>query len=71
VLKQILGNNILSIVGVDPAIKMIVVVFRGSDNIKNFLTDARIKKHSYGDEKICKKCKLHAGFYTSYKKLTN
>ena len=67
---QLLGNSILTVVGVDASIKSIVVVFRGSDNIKNFLTDARIFKNDY-EKNLCKKCELHAGFYKSYRKLVD
>lgn len=70
VISQILGNSILAVIGVDSSIKSIVVVFRGSDNIKNFLTDARIRMIDY-EANLCEKCELHAGFLTSYRKLTD
>lgn len=69
-LAQILGNSILAVVGIDASINSVVVVFRGSQNIKNFLTDARIRKIDY-ERHLCKKCELHAGFLTSYRKLTD
>lgn len=69
-ITQILGNSILAVVGVDVSIKSIVVVFRGSNNIKNFLTDAMILKTNY-EKHLCKKCELHSGFFTSYRKLTD
>lgn len=64
--KIIEGNQLLAIVGYDPAIKSYVVSFRGSDNRKNWLVDdANIKKVDFTDGG-CPKCEVHAGFKRAY-----
>lgn len=68
-LKQVLGNKVLAMIGVDSKLKSIIVVFRGSSNIRNWITDANILMHSYDEDAKCKKCKVHSGFYKSYQKL--
>lgn len=45
-----------------------VIVFRGSNNVPNFITDANIFTTSY-DDMACNKCKVHGGFYNSYDRL--
>jgi hypothetical protein len=47
VLRQILGNKILALIGVDRSMESVIVVFRGSDNLRNWLTDANIIMSSY------------------------
>lgn len=69
VLKEILGNNILAVIGVDHQLQAVAVSFRGSDNVANFLTDANIGTVKYEDDKICQNCKVHRGFYNSYVRL--
>ncbi len=39
VAKQVLGNKVLAMVGVDRKLRSIIVVFRGTSNIENMLTD--------------------------------
>lgn len=46
----------------------ILVVFRGSENIQNWITDLEAKKIDYSR---CKNCKVHDGFYIAWQSLAN
>lgn len=52
--------------GVDDALKAIIVVFRGSENTENWLTNIQVWKVTCNE---CKGCKVHEGFYDAYKSL--
>ena len=65
---MIVANKILSVVGLDHDLKAIIVAFRGSANLKNWLTDANIFKADYHKQDDCKKCAVHKGFQNSYVK---
>jgi predicted lipase len=46
----------------------IVVVFRGTTNADNWITNLNIKKVNYSR---CNKCKVHDGFYDAWQALQN
>lgn len=46
----------------------IVVVFRGSDNIENWITNLKAKQIDYSR---CTNCKVHDGFYLAWQALQN
>lgn len=57
-------------VGVDDELKSVIVVFRGSENAENWLTNLNAIKVQFTDDPIgCKECMVHKGFYEAYKSL--
>jgi hypothetical protein len=56
-------------IGVDDELKSVVVVFRGTSNVQNWLTDVGIFSEAYSEDPKCKNCRVHPGFYNSYVKL--
>ena len=50
-------------VAYDPTHQVIVVAFRGSSSLKNWMTDFRFR-HIKAD--LCDKCEVHRGFWTSW-----
>ncbi len=68
-IKQLIGDHILTMVGVDRGISSIIVVFRGSSNLRNWITDEKFIHKAQYEDPNCYACHVHAGFYYSYKKL--
>ena len=51
-------------VATDPTNKLIVVAFRGSESVKNYITDVEFPLVEAAD--ICATCQAETGFYTSW-----
>lgn len=49
--------------GFDPDTNLIVIAFRGSHNIRNWMSDLNFVKTKYP---VCHNCEVHAGFYNSW-----
>lgn len=60
------GKPLLGFIGVRESDKAIVISFRGTDDIKNWITDADTKKVDYP---LCNGCSVHNGFYSAYTQL--
>lgn len=60
------GKDLLGFIGVRESDKAIVISFRGTNDVKNCITDADTKKVDYP---LCSGCAVHNGFYTAYSKL--
>lgn len=58
-----LGTDVTGYVGLDPTNHLIVVAFRGSVSIENWLTNLDMKTVSTD---ICSGCTAHAGFWQSW-----
>lgn len=52
--------------GYDEGENRIVIAFRGSDNIRNWLSDLNFSTSTYP---LCNKCAIHTGFYNVWKGL--
>lgn len=52
-------------VGYLPSDNSIYVVFRGSESIRNWITNLTVAKKSYTTFSDCTNCQVHAGFYTA------
>jgi len=50
-------------IGYSPTLSGIVLSFRGSDNIDNWITDLSISKTDYP---LCEGCKVHSGFFSAW-----
>mmetsp|Transcript_41342 Transcript_41342/g.39811 ORF Transcript_41342/g.39811 Transcript_41342/m.39811 type:complete len:96 (-) Transcript_41342:453-740(-) len=55
----------LGVAGYDSHSNTIIVAFRGSDNIQNWLEDFDFLKEDY-TLYGCNDCEVHAGFYKTY-----
>ena len=56
-------TNVAGYVGYSSSLDRIVVIFRGTEDIKNWIEDFSYKQVEYPR---CVNCKIHLGFYTSY-----
>jgi hypothetical protein len=53
----------MSYVGYSPTYDRIIIVFRGTIDVKNWIEDLSFNQVDYSR---CKNCKIHEGFYLSY-----
>ena len=51
-------------IGYSPSKNLIVISYRGSANIQNWIEDFTFDKIPY---KYCDKCEIHQGFFEDYK----
>ncbi|KAG5471304.1 hypothetical protein LSCM1_01381 [Leishmania martiniquensis] len=72
-MKAVMSNFLpgtFGFVGADHVKGQIVVAYRGTNNVQNFLADLNLLQKNYDKSSTCgKRCKVHAGFYDSYKSL--
>ncbi len=55
--------NIQGFVGYSKNSNSIMIAFRGTEDIKNWVADIELVKKSY---EYCSKCEIHLGFHNSY-----
>ena len=60
-------NSVFGFTGFSRDRNMIILAFRGSANIKNWIANIRFVFKSYPD---CEGCSIHKGFYNSYKSVS-
>jgi hypothetical protein len=59
-------TGLLAITGYNPTSNQIVVAFRGSDNIKNWIADLNYSFTNFPD---CSGCQVHEGFYEAWQEV--
>ena len=62
-----LVDDVEGFVGYLPSDKSIYVVFRGSESIRNWITNLTVDKTNYTTFSDCTNCQVHSGFYTATK----
>jgi len=62
------SKGIRGMVTYQPHLNSIVVIYRGSVNLKNWFTNIDFRSHKHPD---CAGCKVHKGFYLAFKRLNN
>jgi hypothetical protein len=55
--------SVMAYMGYSKGLDKIVIVFRGTVDIKNWIEDLSYNQVQY---ERCKNCKIHEGFYLSY-----
>ncbi|KAF1958607.1 alpha/beta-hydrolase [Byssothecium circinans] len=58
-----LASDVTGFVSLDPTNKFIVIAFRGTASIDNWITNINFKE---ADTNLCKDCTAHAGFWQSW-----
>ena len=58
------ASKLMVVIGIDREIEGLVIAFRGSDNVKNWiLDDFRFYLQKLNDIPRCEGCRVHRGFY--------
>ncbi len=60
-------NDVEGFVGYLPSDKSIFVVFRGSESVRNWITNLSADKTNYTTFPACTNCQVHSGFYSATK----
>jgi hypothetical protein len=60
-------NDVEGFVGYLPSDKSIFVVFRGSESVRNWITNLSADKTNYTTFPACTGCQVHSGFYSATK----
>ena len=64
---QVIENTgLLAIVGYEPDLNSVVVIFRGTINLLNAIIDVNVVPTPYLRQIKCPLCSVHGGFVTSY-----
>jgi len=58
----------MAMIGYHPQLDVVVMVYRGTEDVKNWVEDFSFKRVPYPR---CKNCKVHAGFYAAYESVAS
>jgi predicted lipase len=61
-----LHTDLQSLTAYDPVEERVILAFRGSSSLKNWVQDFRMNQVPLLKQKNCKNCRVHQGFLDSY-----